>query len=86
VAFGLPVVIVARPGLGTINHALLTVSVLQERGITISGIVINYADRQKPGLAEKTSPAFIEKFSGVKILGIVQHGTRAFEHIVESIK
>ena len=85
-ALGLPVLIVARPGLGTINHTLLTIAVLQERGITVSGIVINYADSRKPGLAEKTSPAFIEKFSGVKILGIVQHGSQDFDGIVELIK
>ena len=81
VALGLPVLIVARPGLGTINHTLLTISVLQERDITISGIVVNYADSGKTGPAEKTSPAVIERISGVKIIGIVQHGSREFGSI-----
>lgn len=85
-ALGLPVLIIARPGLGTINHTLLTISVLQERGITISGIVVNHAEKWKPGLAEKTGPAFIEKFSGVKILGVVPHDSHDFEGIVELIK
>ncbi len=31
---GLPVLIVARPGLGTINHTLLTITALRQRGIT----------------------------------------------------
>jgi dethiobiotin synthetase len=77
-ALGLPVLIVARPGLGTINHTLLTIAVLQERGITISGIVINYAERWKTGLAEKLSPAFIEGYSGVKIIEIMRHGSHDF--------
>jgi dethiobiotin synthetase len=80
-AFGLPVLIVVRPGLGTINHTLLTISVLQEKDITISGIVVNYADSRKTGPAEKTSPAVIERISGVKIVGIVQHGSREFGSI-----
>ena len=86
VALGLPALIVARPGLGPINHTLLTVSVLQEKDITISGIVVNYADSRKTGPAEKTSPAVIERISGVKIVGIVQHGSQDFDGIVELIK
>jgi len=86
VALGLPALIVARPGLGTINHTLLTISVLQEKDITISGIVVNYADSRKTGPAEKTSPAVIERISGVKIVGIVPHGSQDFDGIVELIK
>jgi dethiobiotin synthetase len=80
-ALGLPVLIIARPGLGTINHTLLTVTALQGRGIAISGIVFNYAERGKSGLAEKTGPAVIERASGVKILGTLRHGSRKFGSI-----
>ncbi len=38
---GLPLVIVARTSLGTINHTLLTVEVAQRRGLKIAGIVLN---------------------------------------------
>lgn len=37
----LPVVIVARSALGTINHTLLTVTTLRSRGITVHGVVMN---------------------------------------------
>jgi len=37
---GLPVVIAARSGLGTINHTLLTVEALRARAIPIAGIVM----------------------------------------------
>lgn len=79
---GLPVLVVARPSLGTINHSLLTVNALKERGLTIAGIVINYADDRKQGLAEKTSPAVIEDISGVKVLGTIRHASHSFSSIV----
>ncbi|MFM9964604.1 MAG: dethiobiotin synthase [Planctomycetaceae bacterium] len=36
-----PLVIVARLGLGTINHTLLTVEVARQRGLRIAGLVFN---------------------------------------------
>ncbi len=41
VALGLPVLVVARAGLGTVNHAALTVEALRRRGLAIAGIVLN---------------------------------------------
>lgn len=41
VALGLPVVIVARPGLGTINHTLLTLEAARSRGLAVAGVVLN---------------------------------------------
>src|ERR1700722_15978150 len=37
----LPTVIVARPGLGTINHTLLTIGALRAAGVDVAGVVIN---------------------------------------------
>lgn len=85
-SLGLPVLVVARPGLGTINHTLLTVAALKERELTVAGIVINYAQEQKTGLAETTAPAVIEKISGVKIWDIVVNGSRQFSKLVEHFK
>lgn len=39
-AVGLPVVVAARSGLGTINHTLLTVEALRRRDITIAGVIM----------------------------------------------
>jgi dethiobiotin synthetase len=85
VALSLPVVIVARPGLGTINHTLLTILALREKRITIAGIVINYALKQAAGMAERTSSAVISEISNVPILGIVQHGESDLEGLVERL-
>ncbi len=81
----LPVVIVARPGLGTINHTLLTVSALRVRDISIAGIIINYAADEKAGLAEKTSFSVIAKLSKLPILGNVSYDEKNFVPLVDKI-
>ena len=40
VALGLPVVIAAHPGLGTINHTLLTVEAARSAGLDVRGVVL----------------------------------------------
>ena len=37
---GLPVVIVASPGLGTINHSLLTIEAVRSAGLEVAGVVL----------------------------------------------
>lgn len=41
VALGFPALVVARAGLGTVNHVALTVEALRARGIPLAGIVLN---------------------------------------------
>ncbi|MDI6792697.1 MAG: dethiobiotin synthase [bacterium] len=67
----LPVLVVAGPGLGTINHTCLTVKYALKEGITVAGIIIN--GLKKAGLAEKTSPALIEEITGIPILGTIPY-------------
>jgi dethiobiotin synthase len=52
VALGLPVVVVGRPGLGTLNHVLLTLEALRGAGLTVAGVVLNDA-------AGEATPAWI---------------------------
>jgi len=85
-AFGLPVVIVARPGLGTINHTLLTISALQHGGLTVSGVVLSYTRETRAGLAEKTNPFVIEKLSGIPVWDVLSHGSRKFTSILVHLK
>ena len=57
----LPVVVVARSGLGTINHTLLTVEALRNRDLKISGVVMN-------GESNEENKKAIEHFGGLKVL------------------
>ena len=69
----LPVIIVARPNLGTINHTLMTIKMLKDKNIEIAGVIFNYTSRIKRDLSIKTNPSIIEELSGVKILGIMYY-------------
>lgn len=57
----LPVIIVSRGTLGTINHTLLTIAALRARDIPIKGIVFN-------GELKPANQTTIEEWSGVKTL------------------
>ncbi|GBQ31727.1 dethiobiotin synthase [Gluconacetobacter azotocaptans] len=39
--FALPVVLVARSQLGTINHTLMSLSALRQKGIAVAGVILN---------------------------------------------
>jgi dethiobiotin synthetase len=69
----LPLVIVSRPGLGTINHTLLTIEAVKNKGLNILGVIINYSVNIKKGLTEKTNPEVIEKLGRSPVLGIVPY-------------
>ncbi len=72
----LPIIIVAKPGLGTINHTLLTIRQARVSRIKVLGVIINNYDEATAGIAEKTAPAVIERIGKVPILGIVRHVER----------
>ncbi|OJX72131.1 dethiobiotin synthase [Magnetospirillum sp. 64-120] len=58
---GLPVLVVARSGLGTINHTLLTLEALKRRHVPILGVVMN-------GPPNADNRAAIEHFGGTRVL------------------
>jgi len=76
---GLPLLIVARPGLGTINHTLLTVQCARRRGLRILGIVVNYVRPPSGGamarLAERTNPQAMARFTGVPVVAVLPFGS-----------
>ena len=68
--FGLPILIVARPGLGTLNHTLLTVNYAIKEGLDVAGMIINYSQPPEGTLAEETNPEIIKQISPVPLIGI----------------
>jgi dethiobiotin synthetase len=71
---GLPVLIVARPGLGTINHTLLTVHYARAVGLEAAVLISNAP--AEPGLAEQTGAAVIREAGAVPVLGELPHDPR----------
>ena len=72
---GWPAVVVARAGLGTINHTLMTLATLRGAKIPIAGVVINRYPPETPAIAEETNPRAIEKWGDVPVLCMVPQFT-----------
>jgi dethiobiotin synthetase len=70
----LPLLIVSRTNLGTLNHTLLTVEVAKRRGIKVAGVIFNHLVERK-GLAERTNPEVIKPFLDVPILGEIPYAS-----------
>lgn len=68
----LPVLIIARLGLGTLNHTLLTIEAAQHRGLTVCGVILNDLTGRR-WLAERTNPDALTQLMPVPVLGIVPH-------------
>ncbi|MDR3636775.1 MAG: dethiobiotin synthase [Isosphaeraceae bacterium] len=69
-----PLVIVARRGLGTLNHTLLTVEAARRRGLRIAGIVLNAAELTTNPRAEATNAEELaRRLGGVAILAELPH-------------
>ena len=65
----LPVLVVARSGLGTINHTVLTCFAAQQMGLQVAGVIVNGMP-ENPGLAEQGAPHQIGSLCGASVLGI----------------
>jgi dethiobiotin synthetase len=69
---GLPVLLVGRLGLGTINHSLLSARYLAEHGITLLGTLLS-ATEPPSGRAAETNPKILARYPEVKLLGVLPH-------------
>jgi dethiobiotin synthetase len=69
--FGYPLIVVARSGLGTINHSLLTIEAAERRGQKVAGVVLNQCHPNDNVLIADDNAAEIEHRSGVPVLGIL---------------
>ena len=65
----LPLIIVSRFSLGTINHTLLTVKAAQETGVEIAGIILNHSEDRPLSEIELGQASLIQELSNVTILG-----------------
>lgn len=63
---GLGVVIAARPGLGTINHALLTIEASRAGGLNVRAVVLTPWPA-RPGALERSNRATIERLGEVEV-------------------
>jgi dethiobiotin synthetase len=64
---GLPLVVVAPPGLGTINHTLLTIEAAWSAELEVAAVVLNPWP-EEPGAMEESNLETIARLSGVDVL------------------
>lgn len=58
---GTPAILVARSGLGTINHTLLSLKALRDKNIPVAGLIVN-------GPKTAHNRQALEEYGGVKVL------------------
>ncbi|MFI4848125.1 MAG: dethiobiotin synthase [Gimesia chilikensis] len=66
-----PLLIVARAGLGTINHSLLTIEALQQRGLKIAGLILNDVDPELSDESRLSNAEQIQLWTSVPVLSFV---------------
>jgi dethiobiotin synthetase len=77
-SFGLPLIVVARLSLGTINHTLLTLEAARARGLTVPGIILNQPTPPDPNdCSLETNPDELKKRCRAPILAILPHDSMA---------
>jgi dethiobiotin synthetase len=66
---GLPVLVAARTGLGTINHTLLTVEAARAAGLRVAGVVMTpWPERPEP--IEVSNRMTVERLAGLPVSGL----------------
>src|SRR3954449_5736209 len=77
-AIGLPVVIAARPGLGTINHTLLTLEAARAGGLDVRAVVLTPWP-EEPSDMEWSNAATIGERGGVDVARLAHVGAPTAE-------
>ena len=68
----LPLIVVARRSLGTLNHTLLTVEAARHRGLRLAGVVVT-ATTPVQGVAEETNVEELRRRLDVPLLAALPH-------------
>jgi len=66
----LPIIIVSRTKLGSINHTILTINACKETKIPIIGVIFNQMPKH-PDIVESLTPKYIEKLTHVSTISII---------------
>ena len=83
IALDYPLVIVARRGLGTLNHTLLTLEAAQRRSLRVAGLILNGSEPTMNALAEQTAADELSRRIGpIPILAEVAHGA-GLSHLLD---
>ncbi len=80
-SLGLPIVIVARTRLGTLNHTLMTLACARAARLTIAGVICVQSEPAGKDpmdrVAQKTNPQLIRRLGKVPLLGVLPYDPAA---------
>ena len=76
----LPVILVARPGLGAINHTMLSIRELERSGLTLHGLIFCETTDTGWGEIEHNNVETIARMGKARVLGRIPH-MRALTHM-----
>ena len=78
--FKLPVIVVSKSILGTINHTLMTLEILKKNKIKVFGVVLNNIKNKKEGIDNAKS---IEAFGKIKVIAQISSINRITKKKIE---
>lgn len=67
-ALALPVLVVARAGLGTINHTLLTIEAVERDGLTLAAVVLSRRAEDGLEATQRNRAQILRRWSGVVLI------------------
>ena len=67
----LPVLVVARGALGTVNHTLLTLEAIERRGLALAGVVVSHGTRPLSG-ADAENLGVLRNALGARLVGEIE--------------
>ncbi|MFY4813143.1 dethiobiotin synthase [Haloarcula sp. AONF1] len=81
---GLPALVVARSGLGTLNHTALTVQALRRRGVPVVGVVLN--EYEDATTAERTNPGVIERMTECSVWPMPPIDMESSDSVIDGLR
>jgi len=73
IAMDLAIILVSRPGLGTINHTLLSLRAIQQAGLNVLGVVFNHTKDLPQDFIEEDNKETIQRLAATSTLATVPY-------------
>ncbi len=67
----IPLLVVARAHLGTLNHTFLTVDYARRRGVPVVGVVLNGRDPARADASVVDNAALVEEMNDLRVFGVI---------------
>ncbi len=78
-AWGFPLLIVARAGLGTLNHTLMSIEVAEARGLRVAGVILNPSSGNDDMETIQYNLEDLQSRTPVPVLGCLPWGSEEFD-------